>query len=181
MKTAHSANNFVGAIFAGPEPAAAVIEQMIDEDFPMDQLSMLHKAGGQGDDILGLSYNNEKERFKIWSAKGAVLGSLGGLVAGAAGLFLLPGIGTVFIAGPLIDAIAGAAVGAGLMGAGAAVTLLSIALNRLGIPDDKLQMLHQAIMDGKTVLLIHSGKDDPESWRERVSLWTEAETVFSMP
>jgi len=158
-----------------------VIEKMIDEDFPMDEMSMLHRAGGQGDDILGISYSNEKERFKLWGAGGAALGSLGGLVAGAAGLFLLPGIGPVFIAGPLIDAIAGAAVGAGLMSAGAAVTHLSIAFNRLGIPDDKLQLLHQAIMDGKTVLLIHCGKDNPEPWRQRSSLWMEAETVFSMP
>ncbi len=176
-----SKHNFVGAIFAKPEPAAAVIEQMIKEDFPMDQMSMLHKAGGQGDDILGISYSNEKQRFKVWGAEGAALGSLGGLVAGAAGLFLLPGIGPVLIAGPLIDAIAGAAVGAGVMGVGAAVTHLTIAMNRLGIPDDKLQILHQAIMDGKTVLLVHCGKDDPEVWRQRASLWTEAEAVFSMP
>jgi hypothetical protein len=176
-----SKNNFVGAVFAKPEPAATVIEKMIEEDFPMDEMSMLHRAGGQGDDVLGISYSNEKERFKVWGAEGAALGSLGGLVAGAAGLFLLPGIGPVFIAGPLIDAIAGAAVGAGLMSAGAAVTHLSIAFNRLGLPEDKLQLLHQAIMDGKTVLLIHCGKDDPESWRQRASLWTEAETVFSMP
>jgi len=176
-----SANNFLAAVFAEPAPAVAVIEAMIDEDFPMDKISMLHRAGGQGDDILGVSYRDEKERFKIWGAEGAALGSLGGLVAGAAGLFVLPGIGPVLIAGPLIDALAGAAIGAGLMGAGAAVTHLSIAFNRLGIPDDKLQVLHQAIMDGKTVLLIHSGKDDPEIWRRRVSLWRDTETVFSMP
>lgn len=176
-----SENNFIGAVFSKPEPAAAVIEQMIEEDFPMDEMSLLHRAGGQGDDVLGISYSNEKERFKIWGAGGAALGALGGLAAGAAGLFLLPGIGPVFIVGPLVDAIVGAAVGAGLMGAGAAVTHLSIALNRLGIPDDKLQILHQAIMDGKTVLLIHCGKDDPATWRQRASLWTEAETVFSMP
>jgi len=176
-----SKNNFVGAIFAKPEPAAAVIEKMIEEDFPMDQMSMLHRAGGQGDDILGISYSSEKERFKIWGAEGAALGSLGGLAAGAAGLFLLPGIGPVLITGPLIDAIAGAAVGAGVMGVSAAVTHLSIAFNRLGIPDDKLQILHQAIMDGKTVLLVHTGKDDPETWRKRASLWTQAETVFNMP
>jgi len=175
-----SKNNFVGAIFDKPEPAAAVIEQMIKEDFPMDKMSMLHRAGGQGDDVLGISYSNEKERFKVWGAEGAALGSLVGLAAGAAGLFLLPGIGPVFIAGPLIDAIAGAAVGAGLMSAGAAVTHLSMAMTRLGLPDDKLQTLHQAIMDGKTVLLIHCGKGDPEIWRQRTSLWTKAETVFSM-
>jgi len=176
-----SKNHFVAAVFTGSKPAAAIIQTMIEEDFPMDQLSMLHRAGGQGDDILGISYHNEKERLKIWGAEGAALGSLAGLAAGAAGLFLLPGIGPVLIAGPLIDVIAGTTVGAGLMSAGAAMTHLSIAFNRIGIPDDKLQILHQAIMDGKTVVLIHCGQDDPEPWRQRTTLWTEAETVFSMP
>ena len=173
-------DHFVAAVFANPDNAHAVVENMIKLGFPMDQLSILQRAGGQGDDFLGIAYNNEKERFRVWGAKGALWGSLGGLLAGAAGLVLLPGIGPVLIAGPLIDAIAGAAVGAGLMTAGAAATHLSIALRRLGIPDDKLAILHQAIMDGKTVLLMHCGNDDPEVWHQRV-VWTGANPVFSLP
>jgi hypothetical protein len=170
----------VGAVFEDPDNAHAVVEEMIKHDFPMDQVSVLHKAGGQGDDFLGIAYTNEKERFKVWGAKGALWGSLGGLLAGAAGLFLLPGIGPVLIAGPLIDAIAGAAIGAGLMTTGAAVTHLTIALRRLGIPEDKLTILHQAVMDGKTVLLMHCGYDDPEVWRQRLA-WTGADPVFTIP
>jgi hypothetical protein len=153
--------NFVGAIFANSDNAHAVVADMIRHDFPMDQVSILHKAGGEGDDFLGIAYSNEKERFRVWGARGALWGALGGLLAGAAGLLVLPGIGPVLVAGPLLDAIAGAAVGAGLMTAGAAVTHLTIALRRLGIPEDRLDILHQAIMDGKTVLLLHCGHEDP--------------------
>jgi hypothetical protein len=71
-------------------------------------------------------------------------------------------------------------VGAGLMTAGAAATHLTIALHRLGIPDDKLQFLHESIMNGKTVLLMHCGNDDPETWRQRLT-WTGANPVFIMP
>ncbi|HUX31849.1 MAG TPA: hypothetical protein VMV78_14670 [Thiobacillus sp.] len=173
-------DHLVGAVFDNPDHAQAQVEEMIKHDFPMDQVSLLHKAGGEGDDFLGIAYTNEKERFKVWGAKGALWGSLGGLLVGAVGLLMLPGIGPVLIAGPLIDAIAGAAVGAGLMTAGAAATHLTIALHRLGIPDDKLKILHQAIMDGKTVLLMHCGNDDPEAWRQRLS-WTGANPVFTMP
>jgi hypothetical protein len=172
--------NFVGAVFANPDNAHAVVEDMIKHDFPMDQVSILHKAGGQGDDVLGIAYSDEKERFKVWGAEGALWGSLGGLLAGAAGLFLLPGIGPILIAGPVIDALAGAALGAGVMGTGAAITHLTIALRRAGIPEDKLEILHQAIMDGKTVLILHCGYDNPEAWQQRL-IWTGADPVFTMP
>ena len=173
-------DHLVGAVFDNPDHAQAQVEEMIKHDFPMDQVSILHKAGGQGDDFLGIAYTNENERLKVWGGKGALWGALGGLLAGTVGLLLLPGIGPVLIAGPLIDAITGAAVGAGLMATGAAATHLTIGLHRLGIPDDKLAILHQAIMDGKTVLLMHCGNDDPETWRRRLA-WTGADPVFTLP
>ncbi len=172
--------NLVGAVFASSDNAQAVVEEMIKNDFPMDQVSILCKTGGSGDDFLGIAYGSEKERFRVWGAEGALWGSLGGLLAGAAGLFVLPGLGPVLIAGPLVEAIAGAAVGASLMTAGAAVTHVTIALRRLGIPEAKLDALHQAIMDGKTVLLVQCGNDDPQSWRQRLT-WTGADSVFTLP
>jgi hypothetical protein len=177
--TTHS-EHFVTAVFDNPDHARVLVEQMIEHDFPMDQVSILHRASGLGDDVLGIAYTNEKERFKVWGAQGALWGALGGLLLSTAGLFVLPGIGPVLLAGPLIDAIAGAAVGAGLMTAGAAVTHLTIALRRIGIPEDKLELLHQAVMDGKTVLLMHCGNDDPETWRQRF-LWKGAASVFTLP
>ena len=174
------ANNFVGAVFDNPNNANSTVEEMIKRNFPMDQVSILHRAGGHGDDFLGIVYSNEKERFKVWGAQGALWGSIGGLLASAAGLLLLPGIGPVLVAGPLIDAIAGAAIGAGMMTAGAATTHLTFALRRIGIPEDKLEILHQAVMDGKTLVLIHCGNDDPEFWRQRLS-WTGANPVLTMP
>jgi hypothetical protein len=177
--TTHS-NHFVGAVFDNPDHARVTVEDMIRHNFPMDQVSILHRAGGQGDDFLGISYSSEKERFKVWGAQGAFWGALGGLLAGAAGLLFVPGIGPVLAAGPLLDAVAGAAVGAGLMTAGAAATHLSIALRRLDIPQDKLEILHQAVMEGKTLVLIHCGSDDPEFWRQRLA-WKGANPVLSMP
>ena len=177
--TKHS-QNYIGAVFNNPEKARAVVEDLIEHDFPMDQVSILYKAGGQGDDFLGIAYTNEAERFKIWGAGGAIWGSLCGLLAGAAGMFVLPGIGPVFIAGPLLEAIVGASVGAGIMTTGAALTHLTIAFRRLHIPDDKLDTLHQAVMDGKTVMLLHCGKDAPVFWKQRLA-WTGADPVFTLP
>jgi hypothetical protein len=172
--------HFVCAVFDNPADANAIVEEMIEHNFPMDQVSVLNKAGGHGDDFLGIVYTNEKERFKVWGVQGALWGSLGGVLAGAAGLVVLPGIGPVFIAGPLIDAIAGAAIGAGVMTAGAATTHLTFALRRIGIPDDKIEILHQAAMDGHTLVLINCGNDAPEFWRQRLS-WEGANPVLTMP
>ena len=171
---------YIGAVFENPDHAHAVVEQMIKHGFQMDQVSILHKAGGQGDDFLGIAYTNEKQRFKAWGVQGALWGGLGGLLAGASGLLLVPGIGALMAAGPIIEAIAGAAAGVGLMTAGAATTHLTMALRRMNIPEDKLQILHQAIMDGNTVLLMNCGNDAPEIWCQRLE-WKGANPVLTMP
>jgi len=168
--------HFVGAVFGNSDDAHAVVEEMIKHNFPMDQVSVLHKAGGQGDDFLGIVYTDEKERFKIWGMEGALWGSLGGLLAGAGGLILIPGVGPVLVAGPVIEAIAGAVAGAGIMTAGAAATHL----RRMGIPEDKLEILHQAVMDGKTVVLMNVGNESAAEWRSRLA-WKGAEPVLVLP
>ena len=172
--------SYVAAVFNDSDYAYDIVKDIIQKDFPMDQLSILQKAGGHGDDFLGISYSDEKERFKVWGTGGALWGSLGGLLASVVGLFVIPGIGSVFIVGPLINSVTGAAVGAGLMTAGAAITHLTIAMRRLGFPEDKLNLLHQAVMDGKTVLLMHCGIKDPEVWRQHL-VSKRAGPVIIMP
>ncbi len=167
---------FIAGVFDNEDRAFTLVEDMIEHDFPMDQVSVLHRAGGQGDDVLGIAYADEKERFRVWGTQGALWGALGGLLAGTAGLVLLPGVGPLLIAGPIVDAIAGAIAGAGLMTSGAAITHVTIALRRMGIPEEHIETLHQAIMDGKTVLILNSGNDDPEKWRQRLK-WQGADPV----
>lgn len=176
----HRPEKLVAAVFSDPDHAQSIVEQLIATDFPMDRLSLLHRAGGHGDDFLGLTYANDKERFKVWGEQGALWGALGGFLVGASGMLLVPGIGPLLVAGPIIDLIAGAAAGTGLMVGAAAVTRVTIALHRAGIPEDKLESLHQAIMDGKTLLILHCGYDDPESWRRRLK-WNGADPVLTLP
>jgi len=73
---------------------------------------------------------------------------------------LLPGIGPLLVAAPLLDAIVGAALGTGLMMTSDASTHSP---TRPGLPGDKLEILHQTVMDGKTLLIVYCGYDDSET------------------
>ena len=137
-----SANNLIAAVFDDPDSARVLVERLIEEDFPMDQISLLHRAGGEGDDFLGIAYTDERERIKVWGKYGALWGAVGGLLAGATGLLLIPGVGALLVVGPLLDIIAGATIGTGVMAGAAVVTRLTIALRRMGMPEDKLEALH---------------------------------------
>lgn len=170
----------IAAVFPDPRSAHKIVEQLIEQDFPMDQISVLHRAEGEGDDFLGIAYGDDKERLRVWSEQGAFWGSLAGLLAGVSGMFVVPGVGALLLAGPIINALTGAVLGAGLMAGSALATRLSIAFHRLGIPRDTLERLHAAVMDGKTVLLLHGGNADPEALQQRLS-WQGAEEVITIP
>lgn len=176
----HEHNRLVAAVFSDAEHARNVVEQLIEHDFPMDQISLLHRAGGHGDDFLGLAYDSEGERIKVWGQQGAFWGALGGLLAGVSGLLLVPGVGPLLVAGPIIDLLVGAATGGGLMVGAAALTRLGIALHRMGVPESKLDELHQAVMQGKTLLILHCGDDDPQVWQQKMR-WEGAEPVMTLP
>lgn len=96
-----------------------MVEELSKHDFPMDQVLVLYKAGGMGV-CWGLRIPMKNPALK----SGAPVAHCGGSLCG------------------LLDALAGAVVGAGIMAAGAALTHLTIALRRLDVPEDKLNLLH---------------------------------------
>jgi len=157
----HSA--LLAAIFDSEDKAIKAVEKLIDEDFPADRISLLRHSGGLGDDSLGIAFSSTGERMKVWGEHGAFWGALWGLLAGASGLFVAPGVGALMAAGPIVEALGGALTGAaltgGAMAGAAALTQLGQALRHFGIPEASLERLHQAIENGKIVVLLHS---DPE-------------------
>jgi hypothetical protein len=95
--------SLIAALFDAPDCATHVVEPPIEQDFPMDQVSLLHRADDHGDDCPGVSCGNEVERIRVWSEHGAIWGSLAGLLAGISGLTIVPGVGALLIAGPIIN------------------------------------------------------------------------------
>ncbi len=89
---------------------------MIDQNYQMDLISVLGRIHAVGDDPLGIYNLNVGERMKAWGEYGAFWGGLWGMLAGAAGFFIIPGVGPIAAAGYIVEALAGGAViGAGSM------------------------------------------------------------------
>ncbi len=169
------------AVFPTRSAAENAVERLIDRDFPMDMLSILGKSESAGDDLLGIYYTGVGERMKGWGALGAFWGGLWGLLAGAAGMFVIPGLGAVLAAGPIVEAIAGSIVGAtvtgGAMAGAAALSQLAIALHRMGVPKERLQDLHQAIKRGRYVVILRCGNiEEAKRWQSQLG-WCSAEMV----
>lgn len=167
-------------VFDSEDKATRVIEKLIEEDFPADRLSLLRKTGGPGDDMLGLAYTNTADRVKTWGEHGAIWGALWGLLAGATGLFVLPGIGPLLAAGPVVEALGGAITGAAVAGggmAGAAVlSELASALHRIGIPKADIELIHGAIEAGHYVVILHCDPDQADHCAMRLG-WAGADPV----
>jgi hypothetical protein len=177
----HGHHRILIAVFTDRERARQTVEGIIDEDFPMDQLSLLGRGESAGDDPLGIYYSGPGERIKAWGAHGAFWGALWGLFAGAAGMFVFPGVGSIFAIGPIVEAIAAAVtsatVAAGTMAGAAAISQLAVALHRMGVPGERLQHYHDEIGVGHYLVLMRCGDDEAaQRWLQRIRWYGAAES-----
>jgi hypothetical protein len=164
-----SGERLLVALFDRHQEAEGSVRLLVERDFPMDMLSVLGKGESGGDDPLGLYYSSVGDRMKGWGKMGAFWGGLWGLLTGAAGLFVIPGIGPVLAAGPVVEAIATALAGAGLggsaMAGAAAASQFTVAMHRSGVPEEKLEMLQNAIQQGHYLLMLRLDEDEAGKWQ----------------
>jgi uncharacterized membrane protein len=160
-------NRVLVAVYPDEKGTEAVVRRLIDQGYQMDLISVLGQLHTSGDDTLGVYHLNVGDRMKAWGKQGVFWGGLWGMVAGAAGLFMIPGVGVVMAAGYIVEAIAGGAVvGATAMGGAAALSQLAVAYHRAGIPQEKIESLHKAIIEGKYVLMLRGAMSELDQWRE---------------
>ncbi|MGA9664879.1 MAG: hypothetical protein WBQ69_00325 [Gallionella sp.] len=160
-------NRVLVAVYPDEEKAKGIVKRLIDMNYQMDLISVLGRIHASGDDTLGIYSLNVGDRMKVWGKHGVFWGGLWGMLAGAAGLFIIPGVGPVAAAGYIVEALAaGAAVGAGTMAGAAALSQLAIAFHRTGIPEGTIQALHKAIEEGKCVVMLRGAESEVPQWRE---------------
>lgn len=176
------------ATYDNETKAQRAIEQLCDKGVALDMLSVLGQVHASGDDVLGIYYSGVGSQVKAWAKQGALWGGVWGLLAGAAAMFVLPVVGPIFAAGPVVEAIvvslgggiAGAATGGAALAGAASVSHLATVMHSMGIPQEKLDHLHQSIVDGHFLLLLREEKDEISPWRE-VLLQSGASEVVELP
>ncbi|MGC2456431.1 MAG: hypothetical protein WA435_00345 [Gallionellaceae bacterium] len=154
-------NRVLVAVYPDEEKAKGVVKRLIDNNCQMDLISVLGRIHAVGDDTLGIYNLNVGERMKAWGKQGVFWGGVWGMLAGAAGFFIIPGFGAVAAAGYIVEAIVGGAVvGAGAMAGAAALSQLAVAFHRSGIPEQTILALHKAIEEGKYVLMLRGAASE---------------------
>ena len=89
--------------------------------------------------------------MKAWGKLGAFWGGLWGILFGAA-FFVIPGIGPIAVAGPLVSAIVGALQGVVVVGG---LSALAAGLVGIGIPKDTVIKYETALKADKFLLIVH--------------------------
>ncbi len=150
------AKTLIGS-FAKQSDVDTALEDLRDHGYTPEQISFVVKEKEKvREKTVGTSQN---------LASGAVSGAVaGGVLAGLAGLLVglgaiaVPGIGALFIGGPLAATL-------GLSGVVAAGGLLG-GLVGLGLPEETARVYEQQIKEGGAVLAVPVDDDEQEEVRE---------------
>jgi uncharacterized membrane protein len=142
-------NESIVAVYATHTTAESAVKELQKSGFDMKKLSIIGRDTHTEEHVVG--YYNVGDRMKAWGKTGAFWGGLWGLLFGSA-FFLVPGIGPLVMAGPLVSAIVGVLEGAVVVGG---LSALGAGLVGLGIPKDSILNYETALKTDKFVLIIH--------------------------
>jgi uncharacterized membrane protein len=152
-------NNAVVAIYKSHTEAEAAVKELQHSGFDMKKLSIVGRNYHTDEDVVG--YYNASDRMKHWGKLGAFWGGIWGLLFGSA-FFLIPGVGPLLVAGPLVGWIVGALESAVVVGG---LSAIGAGLYSLGIPKDSILRYETALKTGKFVLIAHgSAKETTHAW-----------------
>jgi hypothetical protein len=146
--------NAVVAIYESHRDAEAAVKELQTAGFDMKKLSIVGKDYRSEEQVVG--YYNTGDRIKYWGTSGAFWGGFWGLLFGSA-FFIIPGIGPVLIAGPLVAAVVGALESAAVVGG---LSALGAGLYSLGIPKDSIINYETALRADKFLLVAHGTPEE---------------------
>jgi uncharacterized membrane protein len=148
-----SITNSVVAIYDTHAQAERAVKELQEAGVDMKSLSIAGKDTHTDEHVVG--YYNAGDRMKHWGKVGAFWGGFWGLLFGS-GLFLIPGLGPILIAGPLVAWIIAGLEGAVVVGG---VTALGAGLVSIGIPKDSVLKYEVALKTDKYLLVVHGTED----------------------
>ena len=153
-------DHVMAALYDTNEQAEQAIKKLQHQGYDMKQLSIVGRDYHSEENVVG--YYNTGDRMLKWGGKGAFWGSIWGLLMGSA-FVIIPAVGPLLLAGPLVGALVAALEGAVVVGG---VSVLGAALASLGIPNNSVLEYETQIKVGKFILLAHGSTAEVARARE---------------
>ena len=167
-----SEKNSVVAIFESHDQAENAIRGLQKNGFDMKKLSIVGRDFHTDEHVVG--YYNTGDRMLYWGKQGAFWGGLWGMLFGSA-FFLVPGVGPLLVAGPLVIWMVGVLEGAAVVGG---LSALGAALASIGIPNDSILQYEASVKAGKFLLILHATPEEVERAKDRLDETQAAETTI---
>jgi hypothetical protein len=149
----------VVSTFTSHPAADEAVKELSRNGFDMTRLSVVGKGYHSEEHAVG--FYTVGDRIRSWGATGAFWGGIWGLLLAPA-VFLVPGLGLVGLAGPVVAAVISALEGA-VIGGGA--TALGAALAQLGVPKDDAVKYETTIKANGFLLIVQGTPEEVEQAR----------------
>ncbi|MFZ6753413.1 DUF1269 domain-containing protein [Undibacterium sp. Dicai25W] len=150
MQSEHSAIY----VFNTHSDAEDAIRALGKSGFDVKKLSLIGKGYHSEEHPIG--FYSTGDRIKAWGGVGAFWGGIWGLLVAPA-VFVLPGLGVVAMAGPIVTTIVAALEGAVVIGG---ISAVGGALSMIGASKDELIKYDTAVKADKFVLIVHGDAED---------------------
>jgi hypothetical protein len=154
-----SEQNAVVAIYASHVEAEQALEELQSGGIDMKSLSIVGKDTHTEEHAVG--YYNAGDRMKYWGKAGAFWGGFWGLLFGSA-FFVIPGVGPLLVAGPLVMWIVAALENAVVVGG---LSAFGAGLYSIGIPKDSVVEYETALKTNRFLLVVRDGAAEVEKAR----------------
>ena len=141
-------------IFETRVQAEDAIHALSESGFDVKKLSLVGRGYHSEEHPMG--FYTVADKIKAWGGAGAFWGGIWGLLLAPA-VFMLPGVGLVAMAGPVVAALVSALEGAIVVGG---LSALGAALTQVGVPKDQVIKYETALKVDKYVLLVHGTAED---------------------
>ena len=144
-----SIQNSVVAIYSTHTEADQAVKELQRGGVDMHKLSIVGK--GYHTDEQAVGYYNTGDRMMYWGKVGAFWGGFWGLLFGSA-FFMVPGLGPILAAGPVVAWIVAGLEGAVEVGA---LGALGAGLYSIGIPKNSIVKYEAALKTDQFLLIAH--------------------------
>jgi hypothetical protein len=144
-----SKENSVVAVYRTHTEADQAVKELQRGGVDMHKLSIVGKGYHTDEQVVG--YYNTGDRMKYWGKIGAFWGGFWGLLFGSA-LFMIPGLGPILAAGPVVGWIVAALESAVVVGG---LGALGAGLYSIGIPKDSIVKYEAALKTDQFLLIAH--------------------------